>query len=272
VRPWIGLAVAAATPVIALFALGIEAGADNPAARVRLFAALPEWTGIWETEAAMQLDRGVFPPVPKLWREPPYTPVAQKKYAPAGFPLMTAKNAFDFQSRTATEKLCQPLGFPSIMEMPVGDFLFELLVTPEQTLLLAQDGTVRHIYTDGRPHPKPADLWPTPSGDSIGHWEGQTLVIDTIARTPGPIAGLPGIERLGTANLSVQAHFTERLRRIGTDTLEDVMTIEDPLRFTHPWQVKIRYARLKDLDRLIPTDCEHDRNTVGDKFGIAPPR
>jgi hypothetical protein len=79
-------------------------------------------------------------------------------------------------------------------------------------------------------------------------------------------------DRLGTANLSAQAHFTERLRRIGTGTLQDAMTIEDPVRFTRPWQVKIRYARLKDLDRMIPTDCEFDRNTVGDEFGIAPPR
>ena len=40
---------------------------------------------------------------------------------------------------------------------------------------------IRHIYTDGRPHPSADEIWPTPWGDSIGHWEGETLVVDTIA-------------------------------------------------------------------------------------------
>lgn len=103
------------------------------------------------------------------------------------------------------------------------------------------DSAPRHvwrgnIYTDGRSHPKPEDLWPTPAGDSIGRWENGALVVDTIAHEPGPVAPFPG-----TANLSGQAHFIEHLRRIDADTLEDQMTIEDPQRLAHPWQVSIRY-------------------------------
>ena len=50
------------------------------------------------------------------------------------------------------------------------------------------------------------------------------------------------------------------------------MTIEDPQRFTRPWQVNLRYARVQDLNRLIPVDCEHDRNPVVDgQVVVAPP-
>jgi len=263
------LAVAAAVPRgAAPQAATVPHAAGDPSVRAHLFAGLPDWTGIWETEAAAALEAGMDPATPKLWDKPPYSSAAQKKYAPNGFPLAGAKSFFAALTGVqATGKLCQPLGFPGVMEVPVPDYLFELLVTPEQTLLIAADGTLRHIYTDGRPHPKPEDLWPTPTGDSIGYWKGDTLVIDTIAREPGPIAPSPGI-----ANLSQAAHFSERLRRINADTLEDAMTIEDPLRFTHPWQVTIRYARVKNLDRMIPTGCEHDRNPlVNGELIVAPP-
>jgi hypothetical protein len=85
-------------------------------------------------------------------------------------------------------------------------------------------------FADGRPHPKKEDLWPTDLGDSIGHWEGATLVIDTIARKAGPVVP----NTVGFADLSAQAHFTERLTRIDADTLQDDMTIDDPQRFVHP--------------------------------------
>ncbi|MGH8218757.1 MAG: hypothetical protein ACREUT_09370 [Steroidobacteraceae bacterium] len=152
------------------------------------------------------------------------------------------------------------------MNIPLSDFMFELLVTPEQTLLVSTDGTVRHIYTDGRRHPKPEDLWPTPTGDSIGHWEGATLVVDTIAREPGPIYPFPD-----SPVLSAKAHITERLRRLNGETLEDAMSIEDPPHLARPLKSTIRYTRVHDVDRLMPIDCEHDRNTVGDRHGIAPP-
>ncbi len=152
------------------------------------------------------------------------------------------------------------------MTIPLSDYMFELLVTPEQTLLAATDGTVRHVYTDGRSHPQPEDLWPTRVGDSIGHWESATLVVDTIAREPGPVTPFPG-----SPDLSAEAHFTERLRRIDTDTMEDSMTIDDPKSLQQPLHRTIRYLRVKDVDRMIPVDCEHDRNTVGEHFGIAPP-
>ena len=68
-------------------------------------------------------------------------------------------------------------GYPALMiESPL---MFEILPTPKETALIFSSREIRHVYTDGREHPGKEDLWPTPWGDSIGHWEGDTLVIDT---------------------------------------------------------------------------------------------
>ncbi len=230
---------AAVSQAVLLLAGSTVAGAAEPAARAQLFAKLPDWTGLWQTQAGLA--------------------------AVSGAGARTA--AEGAASLPSSFKKCRPVGFPTIMNIPLADFMFELFVTPEQTVLVSTDGTVRHVYTDGRSHPKPQDLWPTPVGDSIGHWEGATLVVDTIAREPGPVTPFPG-----SPVLSAAAHFTERLRRLDADTLEDALTIADPQGLEQPSHTTIRYARVHDVDRLIPIDCEHDRDIVGDHLGIAPPR
>ena len=58
----------------------------------------------------------------------------------------------------------------------------QIATLPEETLLVFENGQVRHIYTDGRQHPSGEDIRPTALGDSVGRWERDTLVIDTISR------------------------------------------------------------------------------------------
>jgi hypothetical protein len=150
------------------------------------------------------------------------------------------------------------------MEAPT---VFQVIVTPGQTLFIFDTNEIRYIYTDRTTHPDAKDLWPTRMGDSIGHWDGDTLVIDTVARIPGPIAPL-----LPVAGLGVRAHFIERVRRIDRDTLQDELTIEDPDRFTQPWKMTLTYSRVTNMDRMLPTDCENDRNpVVAGKLVITPP-
>lgn len=231
----------------------------EPSARASAFGKLPDWTGIWETEAASRLvETGVFTPS-ELWARPPYG----KEWEALG--QRAAAPSVDLPPAT---KVCGPSGFPAAMAYPVP-IPFEMLVTPEQVLLVSADGTIRHVYTDGRSHPDAAELWGTTTGHSIGHWEGDTLVIDTVARAAGPVGPVPE-----AAELSERAHFIERLRRTGADTLENRMTITDPERFAEPWQIVIRYRRVADIDRLIAEgDCqENDRNPVVDgRFVITPP-
>jgi hypothetical protein len=141
----------------------------------------------------------------------------------------------------------------------------QALVTPEEVALVFAGREVRHLYTDGRSHPPVDELWPTPWGDSVGHWEGKSLVVDTVsvATQVGPYSPL----------MSDQVRYLERIRRVDETHLEDQLTFVDPVALSHSWTVTIRYVRLKNLNRLIHGDClENDRNPVVDgALKITPP-
>lgn len=113
----------------------------------------------------------------------------------------------------------------------------------------------RRIFVDGRPHP--AELDATWLGHSIGRWEGDILVVDTIGLNgrerplnnyalPGPTARVSAEPRLPTSD---QHHLVERIRLIqGGRVLEDEMTVTDPKTFTHPFSFKQYFQRSADLD------------------------
>ena len=105
---------------------------------------------------------------------------------------------------------------------------FQVSITPEETVIINAYGESRHIYTDGRPFPPKDELWPTFEGYSIGHWERDTLVIETVSIR----GGIP-IDRTGAA-LSDEARLLERIRKIDDHTLQSDVTIEDPVAFTGP--------------------------------------
>jgi hypothetical protein len=245
-------ALAAVFAVSMLATCGASAQ-PKQADRVAAFARLPNWTGFWIAESRDDLGLSGRPPPGAPQNRgvirgdaAPYT----KEWA--------AKVEQQRKNNTGTAKECG-FPFPFVMENP---WVFQFLLTPEETVLLWGGREVRHVYTDGRRHPKPDELWPTPWGDSVGHWEGQTLVVDTIAVQPSRFP----------PSLSEQAHFTERLRMVGNDRFEDELTIEDPVAFTKPWTITIPYERVTDLDRMVHGLCdENDRNPVVDgKLTIAP--
>ncbi len=143
--------------------------------------------------------------------------------------------------------------------------------TPKETTLIFSSREIRHVYTDGRQHTPKDELWATPWGDSIGHWEGQTLVIDTIAvksafgssESEGvSVVAFGDVEGEQTITmLSPQAHFIERIRMLDKDHLEDQMTVIDPTSFTAPWHVNRTYERVAHIHRMVYEDCEgEERN------------
>jgi hypothetical protein len=244
-----------------------HAGESAQARRARIFASLPDWTGIWEAQPWAQRTAAGRPAggiaqvraKSELMGHPPYNAKWEAQYQ-AGMKNMDAMRAAD-----AARKTCS-FGFPMGMESPA---IFQIAITPEETLFVFVTQDVRHIYTDGRPHTPKDELWPTRMGDSIGHWEGQTLVIDTIARLATSAIAVAS----PLSKVSDQAHFVERVRLLGKDLLEDEMTITDPVAFAKPWTVKIRYQRVTDLPRMTNYDCaENERNPVVDgKLTVAPP-
>jgi hypothetical protein len=251
---------------VVLCCLSCVAHARSPE-RVEAFAALPRWEGIWEAEPFA--DRAVSGrPVggvaqlrakSMLSRHPPYNVQWEARYQE------TLKNE-SLRQAMSLIRTCS-FGFPRVMESPA---VFQVLITPEETLFAFETQDVRHIRTDGRGHPAKEDLWPTRMGDSIGRWEGDTLVIETIGR----LATAPISMSAWAAKLSPQARFIERIRQIGPDRLENRMTIEDPVAFSHSWELTLSYRRVTGLDRIVNYDCdENERNPVIDgKITITPRR
>ena len=128
---------------------------------------------------------------------------------------------------------CRWVGLPGIMTYP---YPFEILATPGRlTFVFETDSQVRRIWLDRRRHLDADDLDPSYYGDSIGRWEGDTLVVDTIGfNTQTTVNGAPHSE---------QMHVVERFKRRRDGRLEDRMTIADPQAFAKPFDQTIVYGR-----------------------------
>jgi hypothetical protein len=136
---------------------------------------------------------------------------------------------------------CFPHGMPSYMLITHN--AFELLVTPGRITLLGEgDGNrLRRIYTDGRPHA--ADPDPSFHGHSIGHWEGNTLVVDTVAVFPQSYLAIS--ESVGVPN-NGGMHIVERLHLRGANTLLDDLEITAPKVLSKPWKTTRIYYRTRE--------------------------
>ena len=113
----------------------------------------------------------------------------------------------------------------------------------------------RRIYTDGRPHPSGDDIWSTHMGHSIGRWDGDTLVVDTVKLFAG------FYDQTG-APFSDQIHITERIRLIAKDKLEDKMTVEDPVMLTRPYTVRRTFTRVdQPKSAIVGSYCSDQRDS-----------
>lgn len=250
----------AAAIAITLACAALSACSPQPVASPA--AQLPDWSGIW-VAADTEIDISGYPTADSAQgmaldllntTTAPWTD-AQRQWMQAELPKLMAKDA---------TRRAEGWGYPLMME---GIPPMQFLVTPQETVILNFYRDLRHIPTDGRPLPAAEDLWPTPWGTSVGHWEGDTLVMETVAVRMGSVLPLP------LPPLTGEARFTERLRRTGPDRMELAMTIEDPAVLTAPWELKFAYRRAEGIDRLVHDVMENDRSTVeGDSLTIAPPR
>ena len=148
-------------------------------------------------------------------------------------------------------KYCIVLGFPGGMAGP--EEIHEFLYTPGQVTMTDVQGYVRRVYTDGRKHHiGPPSFW----GDSVGHWEGNTLVVDTINLQHGNEIsyGLAG----GT-----NMHVTEciHLKDGDPDTMEIDTVVQAPDAFTKPFAFTTAYKRHKDW-QMTEWDCAQNNRDL----------
>jgi hypothetical protein len=199
---------------------------------VKSAATAPDLSGIWlERQNAITFSR-VDPPL-QPWAEAKFRTV-KPGYGPRASP-----NSQDPILN------CYPPGLPRIMLIP---FPMQIVQIQGEVLMLFEyDHFVRHIYIDRREHPKDLDL--TWMGDSIGRWDGDTLVVDTIG-----LNDKSWLDQVGHPH-SDALHIVERIRRVDHDTLEDDLTIDDPKVYTRPWTGQQSF-KLRPGWHLIEYICE----------------
>jgi hypothetical protein len=150
-----------------------------------------------------------------------------------------------------TGALCLPQGMPAFW---IGPYAFEILQTDKQINISQEwNEQTRRIYIDGRTHPRDYD--PSYNGHSIGHWQGDELLIDTV--------GIREDTKIGAESHHSDAiHIVERIKKTAPDLIRVEMTVYDPKAFMQPW-VAVYRLRHKPGMEMQEYSCEdNNRNTV----------
>ena len=221
--------VGSGVAVVAVLVLssGILAQTAGPQGAVK--APAPNLTGVWRRsrrppDNARRYTMHEIAATLTI-QEPPMTSWGKAKYESA-IPNEGPRAVSLSETNDPVFK-CFPPGVPRIYLVRVGQPL-EIMQIPGRVIMFFEyDHFVRQIFTDGRQHPK--DLIPSWMGDSIGTWEGDTLVVDTVGfndKTWLDGEGHPHSDEL---------HLVERIRRVSHDALTIDFTIDDPKAYTKPW-------------------------------------
>jgi hypothetical protein len=143
---------------------------------------------------------------------------------------------------------CLPFGL--MRSVNVGGYPIQVVQYGSYIALLFEQSNWFHVVAMGRDHPK--DLDPTWFGDSVGKWDGDTLVIDTI--------GFNGKTRLDTIGHphSDQMHIVQRLKMTDADHIAYEVTVDDPKMYTKPWKNVRTFWRMKPGQELIEYSCEEN--------------
>lgn len=200
----------------------------------RTASGKPDLTGVWYTQRPV--DPGKPDPLP--W--------AQKLY----------EERVATNSKDSPGAHCLPRGITNAGAL----FPFKLVQTPTLLVMIFEDDIPSHrqVFLDGRPHPKDAD--PKWMGHSIGRWDGDTLVIDTVgfdARSWLDAQGHPHTEMM---------HVIERYHRIDLGHLEIEFTIDDPGAYRKPWIIK-RASDLAPNDEVGEYVCTEDEKDAAHLVG-----
>jgi hypothetical protein len=206
-------------------------------------APVHELSGVWNMHNA---------PAQRKYLGTTYTqdPPAMTAWAKAKYDATKPSNGPRSNPLSVTDdpviKNCFPPGTPRIYLQP---FPLQIVQTPKEIIMIYEyDHTVRYIFTDGRAHP--ADVTPTYMGHSIGKWEGDTLVVDTVGFNEKT-----WLDREGHQH-SDQLHVVERFHRLDRDNLRIDITMEDAKALVKPWITQLRFQLQPtwDIEELACTD------------------
>ncbi len=236
---------------VAILGLGapVLARAQSPASAAVAPIQTPDWSGVWvlddvggreASEDSFGTDPGRVPLTPKYMK------------------LRAEARAARAQNNMSK---CLPGGTPGVLQHGV---MHEYLITPGRVTILIEDGEIRRIFTDGRPHRDLEDLADSYMGDSIGHWEGQTLVVDTIGFPNGSLFQNHGL--LATIN----THLVERIFKNADGDIQIDSVISDPEIFAKPYAYTRKYSP-SPIEMGEP-GCREGNRDDGETVDLTPPK
>jgi hypothetical protein len=219
----------------------------KPASAPQAAGHVPDFSGVWEPH---------MPPTARGWSGygitgeiPPMTSWGKAQYdatKPTWGPHATTDSTDPVNPTNGKDVGCFPTGVPRIYVHP---FPMEIVQIPGRVIQLFEfNHFVRQIYTNGpREHAK--DLDPSWMGDSVGWWEGETLVIDSTG-----FNGKTWVDRAGLPS-SDQLHVIERITRPTKNKLVVHITVDDPKTYTKTWEGERQYEYEPDW-KLVEMICE----------------
>jgi len=162
-------------------------------------------------------------------------------------------------------RFCVPDGVPRILASP---YPFEIVQTPGQVTMIHELNHAIRVVAMDKPTPKDEDLvaFPYYDGHSYGHWDGDTLVVETLGYNDKTFLDATG------APHSDAMHTIERIRKIGGGKqLEDVVTVRDPMMFTKDWSARFVYS-LRNDTRIQDFVCGEKHRDISKIPGVRAPR
>jgi hypothetical protein len=236
---------------------------DVTAPAPRMADGKPDLSGVWNYAGVLGLRGGPPPP-------PPGTPPQATFWnieagIKEGLPLTpygaeVRRQRMAANSKDNPDAACLPMGY---MQSHTHSQPRKMIQLPDLIVILYEaNAGVRQIFLDGRPAPPP-DVQPWWWGYSRGHWEGDTLVVESTNFRDGGWLDVDG------APLTSEGKLIERFRRPNVGTLEIDVTIDDPKAYTKPWTVRVNQRLLPDSD-LIEFVC--NENNLFDSTTAGPRR
>ncbi|HEX3484192.1 MAG TPA: hypothetical protein VHT51_03970 [Micropepsaceae bacterium] len=242
--------------------------ASPPRSRVFVLAIIAGLGG-FSANPAIAAGAAAGPDISGVWWATNYSPKIQLvgggdlPYTPAG-KMAYEKNIAALKSGEMTDvarRFCVPDGIPRVLATP---YPLEIIQTPGQTTIVYELNHAIRIVAMDKPMPKDEELIPYPyyNGHSVGHWDGDTLVVETAGfndKTFLDATGAPHSDAMKTV---------ERIHKIGANQLEDVISVHDPDMFTRDWSARYVYNLRNDI-RLQDYVCGEKHRDLSSVRGVA---
>lgn len=252
----VSLAGAVAGVVTSGSVLAQSAPAKNSQVPPRMPDGKPNFSGFWEAPKGLQWVGG-GPVRVTIFDEAKMAP-----FKPGGEALMKVKKTGDVRT-DEPRAFCMPMGFPWNMFNP---YAVQIVQTQEYLVMVHEEGMTRIVPLDGRPHREEAE--PSYYGDPVGHWEGDTLVIDTRNFKPWIMDSYFTREGVDHVRWHSDAFRTiERLQWTEPQRMSYEITVDDPKIFTRPWSEQFWMTYRPDWVKtgLYEFVCQENNRCEGGK-------